>query len=127
MFTQIDVGQASYAASPVGPRPVNTAVLPSDSTDVAAAATSVGTVSNRRRRPTRTSMPSTVADTPIPGWLTKPSTTDDDDRAILALLRVFFERHPRPDHLAGVGIAVDPWRVLDGDDPLGREGRASLR
>ncbi len=47
--------------------------------------------------------------------------TDHDDRAILALLGVLLERHPRPHDLARIGVAVDARRVLDGDDPFGRE------
>ena len=56
------------------PRPAKTAVFPARSAAAPARSISTGTDSNSCRRPTRTSTPSTLAATPTPGRLTKPST-----------------------------------------------------
>ena len=54
----------------------------------------------------------------------RTATADHDDRPILALLWVLFERNPCPHHLAGVRVAIHPWRILDRDDAFRRQVRA---
>ena len=54
----------------------------------------------------------------------RTATADHDDRPILALLWVLFERNPCPHHLAGVRVAIHLWRILDRDDAFRRQVRA---